>query len=790
MKFILDNRKFYVLASCAFFNWQTMRCFHHATRNETFDHRGRRCKPLFSGREQFRFILICVALICVYLPAYDTCCFAQENSVASLREAYQKQNLERVLVTLKSPTELSGDATPFIPELIRDIASNDETTAQVAIRVLVKLKSKSSPAVPALCAKLANSSMAVRASIVDALVAIGDDSLGPVRTLLKSTSTGARSAAVETLGRLQKLSLVDCELLVKDPDSRVRAALAGGLSSLDRTVVPILTQLLADPEPAVSVVASSAIEVQHRDSATEIPALIQAASRRDAGWAAVRALGSYGREAQRALPAIFAAYSNNTSVRYFAEDVTETAVRHIGPPDAADIPALAKSLNLKEIRHRLLVLDTIALLGTKAGSATAAIEAAANDATEQYRQIQIMSTTRENDPSKDDGLSDLGVFIEKCIDTVWVITHDSKGFLQQFENAAIKLGKSAYPDWDSPWPKLPEDSIPILEKMLQHNNRHVQLGTMRGVARMGHLAAPMQIQLLKFSVHEDEEYREAALTALYASGLGLNQKDISATLLAYLRSGRIPLVTFAKLAKSFSATAPEVQAQLETGLNPKDRKAGDDILTAACARALGHLSKEPHRVGPLIISAANTGPLPNRSAVEALRFLKSRDVPTIEFMIKHLDPVDRGASLEAIDGLSEIGEPAKVALPEIEKLMSQDFDFRLKAARAIWKITGQFAPLQKQLKERVVKHQEVHFYELNSALKTIGELKKAGSPFLSDVADLLRTPYCRDAAAKALVQIGTPEALKVLDEASKSSDFALQSVVKNALQQAQTQSDK
>ncbi|MDB5389266.1 MAG: hypothetical protein JWM11_4912, partial [Planctomycetaceae bacterium] len=503
-------------------------------------------------------LLLCVAPAYLVLLAQIVCGDAQQQNIASLREDFKSGNLQRVLATVSSPAELMGDPSPFIPELIAGLDSTDESIAHVAIRVLAKLKSESRAAVPALCEKLSSAPFAIRSSVVEALVAIGEDSVLPVRKLLSSDSATTRSAAMETLGRLGRTEMADVELLINDRDPRVRAALAGGLSGLDKSVSPKLIKLLADQEPAVAVEAARVMKARHRDAVMEIPALIQAVSRPDVGWAATEALGSYGKEAQRAIPAILAAYPQNRTRGSFVrfDDPTTDALKHIGPPHLDDIPAILKSLTSKDMRQRHLVLETLESLQINGKSAVTAIDTAAITALQHAIQLQKQAQEVDRDPFKVDESIDLMRFAERCIDTIWIVSHDSPRFLRQIEEIAIKLKKPIYAGRDSPWSKLPAETIPLIKNMLQHSNRHVRLSALYGLAQMGHRAKPLQLQLLDFIVDQDEEHRQQAVQALRATGVANEEKAMSEKLLNFLDTRALSLLTFASLVKSLELKSP------------------------------------------------------------------------------------------------------------------------------------------------------------------------------------------------------------------------------------------
>ncbi len=148
------------------------------------------------------------------------------------------------------------------------------------------------------CAQLNDAVHATRGFAANALVAIGEPSIEPLREVLVSPSGRVRAAATSALHRLGQLELDDVTALAADPDPRVRATVAQALADFDQSGVATLTQLLSDPEVAVAVEAALALKVNHTDASTAVPVLIESLTRPDLAWAAAEALGGYGIEAR------------------------------------------------------------------------------------------------------------------------------------------------------------------------------------------------------------------------------------------------------------------------------------------------------------------------------------------------------------------------------------------------------------------------------------------------------------------------------------------------------------
>ena len=168
---------------------------------------------------------------------------------------------ERFLQAVASGAESDPDALTHLSQLIRVVEQGQQADMNLAIRVLTRLQSQAAPAVHVLCDRLDDSDYATRGLAIDALAAIGEAAVVPLRGLLHAASGRARSAATEALGRLQRIEMSDLDRLAKDPDPRVRAAVARVLSHVGQPGVPRLAPFLTDEELAVAVEAARALQL-------------------------------------------------------------------------------------------------------------------------------------------------------------------------------------------------------------------------------------------------------------------------------------------------------------------------------------------------------------------------------------------------------------------------------------------------------------------------------------------------------------------------------------------------
>lgn len=240
-----------------------------------------------------------------------------------------------------------------LSQLIAIVESSAHPDRDLAIRALSELKTQAGPAIPSLCKLLDDPQHGTRANAVDALVAIGNNTVKPLRELTHAQSGRCRAAAATALGRLGHLEPDELERFATDDDPRVRSAAVQALTGLGKTGATRLVAMLADTEESIAVEAARGLRENHADSAAAIAALIQMLSRPRVGGAAAEALSSYGVQAQRAVPWIIKVYPLGEPRQFSWDDAAEDALEHIGPPHPDDIPLLIECLSHQELEARI-----------------------------------------------------------------------------------------------------------------------------------------------------------------------------------------------------------------------------------------------------------------------------------------------------------------------------------------------------------------------------------------------------------------------------------------------------
>jgi HEAT repeat protein len=689
-----------------------------------------------------------------------------------------QNRVEPLLRSVAVGKKLGAEALDRISDLIAVVEKGDAGESELAVRALATMGSRASPAIEAISEKLQDPSHATRSVATDALVAIGEKCVGPLRILLNSPTGRTRAAATDALARLKSLDLDDLGRLAKDADPRVRATTARALSLFGKPGVPLLIKLLQDSELAVAAEAARVLGINRDDVTIAVPALMKALPRADLGGVAVAALSAYGMGAKQAIPAIIKAYPLGPSDSPFL-DACSAALEHIGPPDVKDIPELCTSLGRDE-ETRMVVAKCVARLGLDGRSAADALEAAAEKSIKDYIALERAPEAQRRNSGR------LWAAGEKCVTAVWEVTHDSARLLRLVERLAI-MGDApifGYYSHSMPLTELSEEDCQYLERMLRHSNVHVQQTALVVLADVGENAEPLMGVVLELAQGRDAELSRNAVRTLAAMGANVGN-NAAPILIARLQDSTIPLQQFADAVGRMKIRVPATLEVLERGLHDKDQ-----WTATACATALCITASEPDPVARLVIDAARAGSFTERRAIESLTRLKGGDDVVIPFLIQQLKNADYWTRHDAIDALGALGGRAVSATSLIEsQLHDESAPIRLKAAAAIFSITDDARQLQEQLDAVYAKDELAERYH---AMRTLAELQRLDGRFVRYPLNELRRspPELVEESIEALQANGTNDAVAALQTVASSSDWALRSQANKALRQLNHLDDK
>lgn len=315
-------------------------------------------------------------------------------------------------VRLKAAWSLGRIGEPSLPELSKLLSSDYPHARYLAIQALMQIKGKG---IQQLQKALKDPSRKVRRAAVEALLQLGHTHLSMILPLLKDSQPDIRSYVAWRMSRLapkvRRLKPKKVPELVtaladalKDESYQVRMYASFALSKFDEEAAPALKGLIEatqDKEWYVRKNAINALGAMKQKALSAIPHLAKCLL--DETWdvknEAARSLRRID-EPKTVLAIIPLLKNPKPSIRKFVAQTlgwmgatskpavssliqllndahpkvwmaAQVALRQIG---TASVPELTKSLRTRNHRMKERVLDTLTLLGTKAASATKAIQ--------------------------------------------------------------------------------------------------------------------------------------------------------------------------------------------------------------------------------------------------------------------------------------------------------------------------------------------------------------------------------------------------------------------------------
>jgi HEAT repeat protein len=232
--------------------------------------------------------------------------------------------------------------------------------------------------------------------------------------------------------------------------------------------------------------------------------------------------------------------------------------------------------------------------------------------------------------------------------------------------------------------------VPQYRERLLHGDPAVRQGAVERLAGLGPYARPARPELLA-AVRADEsaDVRATAIQAVWLS-TPIPPTDEDADLPKEARAAmgdadpRVRTVAAAILVGFDAARPDEVLPALCDGLKC------DDLNTSGCAVVtLEKLGPAAEPAVGALKEAALRPENPNSAAPDALGKIGAPAVPAL---IEILERGDRSCKWSAADALAEMGEPARAALPALQKVANHPDDIVQNAAKkAIQKLGGHIA---------------------------------------------------------------------------------------------------
>jgi HEAT repeat protein len=219
-------------------------------------------------------------------------------------------------------------------------------------------------------------------------------------------------------------------------------------------------------------------------------------------------------------------------------------------------------------------------------------------------------------------------------------------------------------------------ALPAIRAKLFHDDFHTQYWACRAVGAIGAEAieaAPDLRQLLR--PNYTASARRNAAIALGLLGSNLDERSVDA-LVTTLRDRIHPVREEAaralgRLGKAGRSAIPELRIALVDGKRD---------IRSTCALSLWKLTGEAGPVLPPLVEELGEGHRPWEAA-EVFAELGPEGAPAVDSLIKLLQSDNAEVRMSALDSLGHIGEPARRAIPEIEKRLQDEEEEVVEFAR-------------------------------------------------------------------------------------------------------------
>jgi HEAT repeat protein len=628
---------------------------------------------------------------------------------------------DRRQALVRAAFALSRIGEPAIPALIAALSSNDNSLRQGAAKALAGMGPEAKSAIPALIANLGHSERDVRREVIDAFARIGEPSVNPLLEALNSTEPLVRESALLALAQLGPAAHAAAgrviELAATEKDSVVRAALLASLAKIGvepARAVPLLISGLQESDEAVQHGATNALLLLRTHRQLAVPPLVELVRKRNPAITARAAsiLGRYEGAAATAVPALLEVVDGGGPE---AAACSEALVQ-IGPPAASAVlgaieakdpdtmtrehwsvrilaaigsralDAIQQSFASPAVAARLAATRTCTELGLDAADARDGLLKLCADADARVRASSLAAVaTLPVEPAQlrsriETALKDESALVRMTAVQLIPSLGDER---RRFAPALIAALKDDAPNVRQAallaiGPDQPE-AVPVLVETLA-------TPAMRGpilaaLAKLGATAAPSIPHLVELYPKAEKQDRLAILAI--ASNSGSNE---SVALLSGAMKDSDGEIRAAGV-RGFARAEPDKGAATAGAIAMLADP--DESVRRAAAGALGGLG-EPARdsaTAPLV--ALLDHDQDREFALDALRQLRIRTVPTL---LPLLDHGDARVRLFACERLGRIGAAARDAVPTLQKLAQGDGQpdyVRREARRAVQQIERQ-----------------------------------------------------------------------------------------------------
>ncbi len=670
-----------------------------------------------------------------------------------------------------------------VATLIEAVKTGETLNQEEALYELEKIGPKAKDAVELICQLLSSDSFSIRKLAVDALAAIGTPSIASVQRLLNSDSAASRAAAIQCLSRLNAISFAELKRLAVDKSDGVRAAVAIGLTDCKHPESDsLLIQLLDDSESAVCVQVCLALQQRKTSANQVVPALkrsLEATANEIEVEDVVATLTAYGTDSQRTIPKILEVFGQEKDASYLINHDVETAIKHIGPPNAADAKKLASLLSPTNLEPTSRVLESLSTLGIEGKVAASEIETLIDQLLKRHAEFIIQNPVDDDWDTNEDIAHDITWVIQEAAIAYWDLTNDVDGFLRIVRKISDGLNCGIPVGIGGIWSDfVPPDLSKISELIHSKDLRVVEWG-LNAIQHVGIHATQFVNRVIDLHLDTNFKLKEETRSALAAMGPSVAEKTFP-VLLKDFRDKKISLRDLARLSDQVGFCPRQCKQELLDEIKDRAQLIPTKIAKLLCKSCRNNMA-EVNAIVELFLRAIENSELDSYQVVAAFRLLPSSPKSVQDFSLKCLDDVNARVKIEAADALGDLGPIAKRALPKLKMLLDSTQDqVSLHAAKAIFQITGDADTFRKFLDKELSMPNR-----LSDCLDAISDLEKSGQPFQDIVFENIEHHRKRRPATlcKILANIKSDETIKMLKQFAASKDWEMKSAAMSVLKE-------
>lgn len=689
----------------------------------------------------------------------------QKKIVLKLVNKLKNKNEDVKCNILYALGKLGSDASDAVPAIIESFYDKEFNSKTNAAYALIKV---GTPAVPFLIESLKNEDPVVRASAAWALGKIGHSAKEAVPALveiLKDNDKEVRYYAAESLGEMRSPVVVpDLVKTVADSDYQVSESAVHALRNIGTAAVPDLIQLLKTDDPLRKANIARTLGQIKPPAKEAIPALLEALNDRnsDVKMAVLFALGEIGSDREDIITAILGVFKEGDSLvkshaAYVLSKIGTPAIPaliellkdkdpkvkgesawalgEIGPSAKDAVPALIETFKHADNIVKIRVATSLGRIGADAKDAIPILIKAMLEEKEFWDRKEIALA-----------LSQMGVDVIPAIfsalkdkvipgnepvgsDVIEILTkigHPAVPYLiEGLKNqndrirvvAALSLGRIK---------PVVKESIPVLIGTLNDKSNYVKISAINALGAMGPDAKEVVPTLIETLNDKDSSVRISAINAL--GEMGPDDKEAVPVLIKFLENKNENIRE--STAEALGKIGPDAGESV-----PKLKKKLKDIpwVRVNSALALWQIAKSKKGIDVLVSS------------------LKSNDQWIIELSMKKL---------------SEIGPPAKRAIPYLRKFLKEEDSFRTRknALHALCKIGNKtkdavpdFIAVLNDIRDTEHKKIKWDTGDQEIAAKALGEIGSDAKQAIPVLIEFLKSKHgnYRELSARTLAKIGT-----------------------------------